>query len=152
MKFSTRLYNQVVAGATDDLDRQVMDMAKRKPAFLNGEKFGERLARLRTSAGLTQRDLAKEFGISYRMIAYYERQTVHPPTYLLPLYAKTFGISSDELLGLKPLKTNSRKVSESRLWRRFKQVEKLQPEDRRQVVQFVDTVLDRARLKEKVSA
>lgn len=148
----TRLYNEVVVAATFDLDQQVMEMAKRKPVFLNGEKFGERLARLRNTAGLTQRDLAGEFGISHRMIAYYEKQTEHPPTYLLTLYAKTFGITTDELLGLKPLKTNGRKVPASRLWRRFKQVEKLPPEDRRQVVQFVDTVLDRARLKEKVTA
>lgn len=63
--------------------------------------FGQRLAQLRKVAGFSQRDLAKEIGISYRMVAYYEAQTDRPPAHLLPLLAKTLGVSVDELLGLK---------------------------------------------------
>ncbi len=37
------------------------------------ETAGQRLARLRIERGYSQRNLAKETGISHRMIAYYEK-------------------------------------------------------------------------------
>ena len=39
---------------------------------------------LREAAGYTQQELADEVGVSRRMIAYYEGQSTHPPTTLLP--------------------------------------------------------------------
>ena len=41
--------------------------------------FGARLAQLRKQAGLTQTALAREVGISQRMMAYYEGPTAFPP-------------------------------------------------------------------------
>ncbi|MBL8909962.1 MAG: helix-turn-helix transcriptional regulator, partial [Archangium sp.] len=64
------------------------------------ESFGERLARLRKAAGYTQKELGEEVGTSQRMVAYYEAQTEHPPTKLMPALAKALGVSADELLGL----------------------------------------------------
>src|SRR5450631_1487625 len=90
-----------------------------------GETFGKRLARLRKAAGYTQYTLADETGISKRMIAYYEVQTTHPPTHLLPVFAKILGVTTDQLLGLE--KTKETKLKDNRLWRRFSQVEKLPP-------------------------
>ena len=55
---------------------------KRMPTDAISERFGERLAKLRQTAGFSQRDLAAEIGISQRMIAYYEKETQHPPTQL----------------------------------------------------------------------
>lgn len=50
------------------------------------ESFGNRLARLRQAAGYSQRDLARELGISQRMVVYYEKEAEripHPsPAYL----------------------------------------------------------------------
>lgn len=42
--------------------------------------FGQRLAQLRKARGFTQQELADETGLSRRMLAYYERQSQHPPT------------------------------------------------------------------------
>ena len=70
------------------------------------ESFGQRLARLRTAAGFSQRSLAAEIGVSQRMVAYYEKQTVFPPTHLFPLLVmalKALSVSADELLGIKPV-------------------------------------------------
>ena len=64
------------------------------------ESFDERLARLRKAAGYTQKELGEELGISQRMVAYYESQTQHPPTKLMPALATALGVSADELLGL----------------------------------------------------
>ena len=104
------------------------------------ESFGERLARLRKAAGFSQRELAAELGISYRMVAYYEGETEHPPTHLLPHLAKALGVSADELMGLEKTKKNGR-TQDTRLWRRFSQVEKLPPPKRKQIVQILDAFL-----------
>src|SRR6266508_1405405 len=103
----------------------------------NVESFGERLARLRKAAGFSQRELATELGISHRVIAYYEGETEHPPTHLLPHLAKALKVSADELMGLEKTKKNGR-TQDTRLWRRFSQVEKLPPPKRKQIVQILD--------------
>jgi transcriptional regulator with XRE-family HTH domain len=120
---------------------------RKRPAIPNnGERFGERLARFRLSAGFSQRDLATEIGISQRMIAYYEKETEHPPTHLLPVFAKTLGVSTDQLMGLEQTDDKD-KQRDNRLWRRFSQVEKLPSPKRKQIVQILDAFLESEKLK-----
>jgi transcriptional regulator with XRE-family HTH domain len=114
------------------------------------ETFGARLALLRRAAGYSQRELAAETGISYRMIAYYESHPDGPPAKLLPMLGRALGVTTDELLGIKPVRFRSRRRPQSRLWRRFQEVERLPPTQRRQVVQFIDAFLDRERLRGKL--
>jgi len=105
-----------------------------------GESFGGRLANLRRAAGYSQRELAAETGISQRMIAYYEKEAGHIPTDLLPILAKTLEVSSDQLLGIEKVKTNGR-TRDTRLWRRFNQIETLPPADRKPLIHVIDTFL-----------
>ena len=114
------------------------------------EPFGGRLARLRREAGYTQQELGEELGISQRMVAYYEGETEHPPTKLLPLLARALGVSADELLGLSPMKRIER--PSGRLARRLKAVEELPPAEKRQVVQFIDALLEREKLRRRARA
>lgn len=116
----------------------------------NTESFGQRMAKLRHAAGYSQRDLAKETGISQRMIAYYEKQAKYPPTHLLPVIVKALGTTADELLGIKKNK-NSGKKKDMRLWRRFSQIENLDAKEKRQILLLLDTFIEKERLKEKVS-
>ena len=112
--------------------------------------FGERLSALRKAVGYTQQELADEVGVTRRMIAYYEGQSEHPPTTLLPDIAIALRISTDELLGVKKLKKLGK--SDNRLQRRFQQIEKLDSKDKRQVMQLLDTYIENARLKKKMAA
>src|SRR6266851_4852970 len=73
---------------------------KREPA----SGFGERLASLRKTAGITQTALAEEIGISQRMMAYYESPTAYPPANLLPAFARALDVSVDALLGVETAK------------------------------------------------
>jgi len=132
--------------------RRVIDMPKHRASLPSGEFFGVRLAQLRKAAGYTLQELGAEVGISKRMVIYYESQGGQPPIHLLPKFAKALGVTADELLGTKPARKIRARPQRDRLWQRFKQVERLSPEDRRQIVQVVDALLDRARLKEKVGA
>ena len=75
-------------------------MPKRKAP--EAATFGQRLVALRKAAAMTQQELADEVGVSRRMLAYYEGQSEHPPTTLLPALAQALHVSTDELLGLTP--------------------------------------------------
>lgn len=107
-------------------------------------EFGKRLSALRKQAGYTQTDLAKELPISQRMISYYESDTDYPPASLLPDLVKLLGVTSDELLGIAPLKRT--RQPDTRLLRRLQKIEKLDSSKKRQVLQMIDTMIEHAQL------
>ena len=106
------------------------------------ETFGRRLARLRKAAGYSQRALAAELGISQRMVAYYESQTEHPPTHLLPSLADALSLTTDQLLGREAV--SPRKAPKNlQLLRRLRTVESLPAAERRQVLHLIDALVER---------
>jgi transcriptional regulator with XRE-family HTH domain len=113
------------------------------------EPFGARMARLRKAAGLSQRDLAKELGVTQRMIAYYEAHSEHPPAHLLPALVQLFSVSTDELLGLRPLKPA--KPTSQRVLQRLRKIEKLPPKDKKQLLALIDAFLERDSLVRKAN-
>ena len=117
--------------------------------------FGARLTELRKAAGFTQQELADEAGTSRRMVAYYEVQSEHPPTTLLPAIAQALGVSTDALLGLAPTIKTARAIKAARppnprLQRRLQQIETLAPTEKRQVLQLIDALIERGQLKRKI--
>ena len=112
---------------------------KKIPPMEGQESFGKRLARFRKNAGFSQYDLSDESGISQRMIAYYETSHSHPPLAQFPKIAQALGVSVGQLLGLE--KTGKTKMKDTRLWRRFNQVEKLPPDQRKKIVDILDAFL-----------
>jgi transcriptional regulator with XRE-family HTH domain len=117
---------------------------KREPA--NG--FGERLSSLRKAAGITQTAFAQEAGVSQRMMAYYEGPTAYPPANLLPIFAKVLGVSVDVLLGVEAGEQRV-KATDTRMHRRFQQIEKLESAEKRQLLQLIDTFIELDQLKRK---
>ncbi len=111
--------------------------------------FGKRLANLRKEAGYTQTELAKELGVTQRMISYYEGHTEYPPSALLPSLAHLLGVTSDELLGITPIKKS--KKPDTRIQRRMAQIEKMNAAKRRQVLQIIDTFIEADQIKAKAS-
>jgi transcriptional regulator with XRE-family HTH domain len=103
------------------------------------------------AAGFTQEELAAEIGVSRRMIAYYEAESEYPPTVLLPKLTRALRISADALLGIAPIK-RAAKPGNSRLQRRLQQIEQLGAREKRQIVQLLDTFLEREKLKQRVGA
>lgn len=82
------------------------------------------------------------------MIVYYEKQALHPPTHGMPILAKALGVSIDQLFGLEKIKTDG-KNKDMRLWRRFSQIEKLDAKEKRQVIQLLDTFIEKEQLRQK---
>ena len=60
--------------------------------------LGKRIAALRHKNQLTQDELAEKLGISSQAVSKWENDQTCPDISLLPLLAKTLGVSTDELL------------------------------------------------------
>lgn len=80
------------------------------------ESFGQRIRRLRVSAGYSQERLAVEIGISTKSIQRYESGKYQPDTYAVKKLAAFFGVSTDYLLGSAGLiaqqREEEKKISE----------------------------------------
>jgi transcriptional regulator with XRE-family HTH domain len=118
--------------------------AKRPRKPEDDEPFGQRMARLRKLAGYSQRSLAAELGISYRMVAYYESQTEHIPAHLLPHLADALGITVDQLLGREAVSPR-RKPENQQLLRKLRRVEMLPPRARTAVIEHIEALLAKHR-------
>jgi transcriptional regulator with XRE-family HTH domain len=114
------------------------------------EGFGTRLAALRQARGLTQDELGTAVGISNRMIAYYERQDAQPPGAILVELARALKVSTDELLGVKPV-TEKLSPKTARLLKRLRRIEELPAADQRAVLKLVDAMLETRRRTRRAS-
>jgi transcriptional regulator with XRE-family HTH domain len=106
--------------------------------------FGVRLSDLRQARGLSQEELAAAVDVSRRVIAYYEAQSAQPPGALLVDLARALKVSTDELLGVKPI-TEKLSPKTARLLKRLQRIEELPPADQRAVLKLVDAMLDTRR-------
>ena len=61
--------------------------------------FGERLLELRKEKGVSQAKLAKDLGVSYSVVCYWETNRSEPTAPNLVKLADYFGVSVDFLLG-----------------------------------------------------
>lgn len=103
--------------------------------------FGERLAQLRKDAGYTQHQLADEIGASRRQVAYYEGESEHPPASLLIALAQALNVTTDELLGVRIGRNRKVPAVSTRLERRIKQIERMPPKPKQQLLGLIDTFL-----------
>jgi transcriptional regulator with XRE-family HTH domain len=104
--------------------------------------FGKRLAEIRQSRPMTQAELGAAVGVSKRVIAYYEQQDAQPPGAMLVDLARALHVSSDELLGLKPVK-EKKSLKTARLLKRLQNVERLPAADQRTVLKMIEGLLER---------
>ena len=63
--------------------------------------LGQRIAYFRKLRGITQEDLGEKCGVSSQAVSKWENDISAPDISLLSTLAETFGISTDQLLGLK---------------------------------------------------
>lgn len=63
--------------------------------------LGENIKALRTAFGWSQVDLAKKLNITKQTVSNWENENIQPSIEMLVRLSKTFGVSSDHLLGLE---------------------------------------------------
>ena len=62
-----------------------------------------RIADLRKKAKVTQQELAERIGVSFQTVSKWETGVNMPDITILPILSDYFKVSTDQLLGLKPL-------------------------------------------------
>ncbi|MDR0862833.1 MAG: helix-turn-helix domain-containing protein [Oscillospiraceae bacterium] len=72
--------------------------------------FGENLKKLRREKDLTQEDLARFLNVSFQSVSKWERGETTPDIVTLPVIARYFGVTTDELLGVDKLDDEARKT------------------------------------------
>ena len=65
--------------------------------------LGKRIAMLRKNQGWTQEQLGEKVGVSAQAVSKWENDIACPDITTLPLLADLFGVTTDELLGIKPI-------------------------------------------------
>jgi transcriptional regulator with XRE-family HTH domain len=113
---------------------------KLPPLDTGKETFGQRLARIRKEKGYTQVELAEKMGIIQVLISDYERDKIRPYHEMIARFAQALGVSSDDLLGLKPPKGNGTKPS-LKILRRMKKIEELSLSQQKFILKTIDSLL-----------
>ena len=78
-----------------------------------------RIADLRKKSRMMQQELADSIGVSFQTISKWETGISMPDITVLPLLAEFFSVSTDQLLGLKPLNGETyipEKTSDKDFW------------------------------------
>jgi len=115
-----------------------------RPPTKDAPLFGQRLAAVRRSKGLSQRELADRIGVTRELIDYYERRSPNPALDFIERAAQALEVSVADLLGSQPHTTRTKPGPVSQLQRRFEQVKLLPRKEQEFVLKFLDTVLERA--------
>lgn len=115
-----------------------------------GDGFGPRLARIRKGRGVSQEILGEAVGVSQRVIAYYEADDAQPPGPMLADLARALRVTTDELLGLEPVRDEIATPRAARLLARLRRAADLPAHDQRAVITFIEALLEKRGL-EKVS-
>lgn len=84
------------------------------------QQLGKRIAEQRKEMGLTQTQLAENLEISQQLIAAYEAGTRKVPASMLPVLAKLFAVSLEQLIGMAD--TPAKRGPASTLQRQIEQV------------------------------
>lgn len=114
------------------------EMPAKKPAQT---AFGKRLVALRQARGLTQIELAKVADTTQRAISYYETEAEFPTAAALIPLARALGVTTDELLGVKPAKLDQGNPQHRRLWKRFQRMASLPERDQRAVIRLINSLV-----------
>lgn len=103
--------------------------------------ISERIRELRTAKKLTQSDLAKFVGLTYIQIGRYETGKSAPSSDVLNKLADTLGTTTDFLMNGSDDDVVSAQLTDKELLNQFKEVEKLNQEDKHLVKTFIDAFL-----------
>ena len=112
-------------------------------APVDEKTIAKRLRELRKARGKTQVEVAEALAIPQALVSEYERGNVRLHGAIVAAFAKLFAASADEILGLKPPKTNG-SFKDRRFFRRLERIEKLPRRSKQVLLKTIDTYLDGA--------
>jgi transcriptional regulator with XRE-family HTH domain len=102
--------------------------------------IARRLADIRKRRGVTQVELAERLRINQPLVSQYERGTIRMHASLVAALARVLRVSSDEILGLQPVKDNG-PLTDRRFSRRIQKIEGLSRRDKQALLRTMDRFL-----------
>lgn len=111
-----------------------------RPSTHQRSRLGERIARLREQAGLSQQQLAERLGINQQMVAYWERRAATLRPDQLTALAEALKTSADELLGKAPSKSRGSGPS-GRVRQVFEAVSRLPRRQQQKIAEVVEALV-----------
>ena len=106
-------------------------------------ELAARVVAIRKENGVTQVELAETLGVTQSMVSRIEKGDLRLNGEVIIKLAKLFKVSTDELLGVKPIKNDQPEIS--RRWlRRLKMINQLSKRDQDGIIQTVDRYLKAA--------
>ena len=76
---------------------------KERDKSMEQQSMGKRIMQLRKEKGYTQEQLAEMMGVSAQAVSKWENDVSCPDISILPMLAEKLGVTTDELLGVKPI-------------------------------------------------
>jgi transcriptional regulator with XRE-family HTH domain len=107
-------------------------------------QLGARISNLRTTQGITQVQMADELGVSQQTINSYEVARRRVPVSALPVLAKIFDMTIDELLGEHLEKKTNKRGPASKLEQQIERVNALPRSKQKFVMEMIETVIQQA--------
>jgi transcriptional regulator with XRE-family HTH domain len=148
---TTHIFNESpetsnLQGTEDSKEREAV--TKRRGAITERGTIAiaERIAETRKDRAISQQQMAKKLGVTQPIISRYERGELRIHAELLVKIAKILSVTTDELLGLKPIEKQSKTTDEldtpsmRRMWKKFQQVAKWPEKDQRAVIRLINSV------------
>lgn len=104
--------------------------------------LGARIAQLRKEQNLTQQQLAEALGIAQQTLAHYEVGRLRVAASMLPVLARTFGVSLEALIGEKPQPT--KRGPTPKLQQQVERLSRLPKAKQRVVMEMLEGLLSQA--------
>lgn len=108
--------------------------------------IGDRIKELRTKLKMTQTDLAKKVGLSYIQVGRYETQKSKPSSEILQKLAVALETTIDYLMNGGSDEVVSAQLTDKELLSQFKEVEKLNKEDKYLIKTFIDAFITKRKI------
>jgi transcriptional regulator with XRE-family HTH domain len=115
-------------------------ISKDERAFF--ERLGTRIAELRKTQGITQVQFAESLNVSQQTVNAYEVGRRRMPVSSLPIIAKLFGVSLEDLVGEEP--KAAKRGPSPKLQQQIERIQQLPKTQQRFVMQMLEGVLSQA--------
>ena len=109
--------------------------------FMDNESLGGRIGKLRKDKRLTQAELAQQINVGQKLISDYELNKLRPNYEIIIKLALALEITTDELLGLKNIKTNGKNKPSKKIIRRMEKIGTLPVSQQKFILRTLDSHL-----------
>ncbi len=112
--------------------------------------LGEKIKQLRQEKGYSQTFLEKRSGVNSKLLSKYENGRIIPTADTLRKIAEGLDISADYLIFDNVPKDGRCQLNDLELFERFKEVERMDSENRKTIVNLIDAVIIKTKVQQAI--